>query len=296
MVKKNKSAANKMNLVTAKTGGHILYYLSKKMLWVWAVLVIAFAGCASTEEVKHIKYDFLQQETKIKKIDERIKNLENFEQKETSSKQKDAVKRGQTEIIGRIDSLTQEIQQLNNRLDEVEMSVGTSQMGKGKSLHQRLATLEATAKSMGTSLPAPREEEIKDVDTEEPIPVKDAATVYLEANDAYAKGDTKEARRQFELILKEFPTSQQVESAQYWIGECYYKEEDYDNAILAFEELIRKNPESSKAPAALLKQGYSFYNIGERNIGKDVLEKLIKKFPNTEEAKLAKKRLEGTTE
>ena len=275
-----------------------MYYLSKKMLWVWAVLVIAFAGCASTEEVKHIKYDFLQQESNIKKIDERIKNLESFEQKETSSKQKDAVKRGQTEIIGRIDSLTQEIQQLNNRLDEVEMSVGTSQMGKGKSLHQRLAALEAKAKSMGTSVSpsVPKEEEIKDVDTEEPIPVKDAATVYQEANDAYAKGDTKEARRQFELILKEFPTSQQVEAAQYWIGECYYKEEDYDNAILAFEELIRKNPESSKAPAALLKQGYSFYNIGERNIGKDVLEKLIKKFPNTEEAKLAKKRLEGTTE
>jgi tol-pal system protein YbgF len=268
------------------------------MLWVWAVLVMAFAGCATTEELKHVKYDMLQQESKVKKIDERIKDLESFEQKETSSKQKDAIKRGQTEIISRIDTLTQEIQQLNNRLDEVEMSVGTPQMGeKGKSLHQRLVALETKAKSMlEVSPPPPKEEEIQDGEAVPAIPVKDAATVYKEANDAYAKGDAKEARRQFELILKEFPTSQYVENAQYWIGECYYKEEDYDNAILAFEELIRKNPESSKTPAALLKQGYSFYNIGERNIGKDVLEKLVKKFPDSEEARLAKKRLEGSME
>ena len=174
------------------------------------------------------------------------------------------------------------------------MKIGLSQMeaSGGKSLNQRIETLESKL-TTSVSPPTPKEEEIQSTETVPVIPVKDAATVYNEANAAYKKGDTKEARRKYELIIKEFPTSEYAQNAQYWIGESYYKEGDYDNAILAFEELIRKNPESPKAPAALLKQGYAFYQIGERSIGKDVLEKLIKKYPGSEEANLAKKRLEG---
>ena len=271
-----------------------MYYLSKKLMLLWVTATIALAGCASTEEMKLAKYDILQNKTRIEKINNQLKKMESFEEKEASSNKKNAIQRGQTEIFGRIDNISQEIQQLNNRIDEVEMKIGLSQMeaSGGKSLNQRIETLESKL-TTSVSPPTPKEEEIQSTETVPVIPVKDAATVYNEANAAYKKGDTKEARRKYELIIKEFPTSEYVQNAQYWIGESYYKEGDYDNAILAFEELIRKNPESPKAPAALLKQGYAFYQIGERGIGKDVLEKLIKKYPGSEEANLAKKRLEG---
>lgn len=285
---------NKMNLVIEKTGGHILYYLSKKLMLLWVVSILAFAGCASTEEMKLAKYDILQNKTRIERLNDRMKDLESSEEKEASSNRKAAIQKGQTAILSKVDNLSQEIQQLNNRLDEIEMTIGVSQIGnsRGKTLNQRIAALEDKSRA-SVSPPMPQEEEIHDTETVPVIPVKDASTVYKEANAAYERGDTKEARRQYELVLKEFPTSEYAQNAQYWIGESYYKEEDYDNAILAFEELIRKNPDSPKVPAALLKQGYAFYQIGERSIGKDVLEKLIKKYPASEEAKLAKKRIEG---
>lgn len=274
-----------------------MYYLSKKLMLLWIMAVLALTGCASTEEMKLAKYDILQNKTKVEKLKDRIKKLENFEEKKASSNRKNTIKKGQVEILSRIHNLSNEIQQLNNRLDEIEMTVGVSQMesSKGKSLAQRIADLESQTGSI-VMPPGFREKEMRDTEIVPAIPVKDAATVYKEASAAYEKGDTKEARRQYELILKEFPTSEYVQNAQYWIGESYYKEEDYDNAILAFEELIRKNPESPKAPGALLKQGYAFYQIGERGIGKDVLEKLVKKYPASEEAKLARKRLQGRGE
>ena len=54
------------------------------------------------------------------------------------------------------------------------------------------------------------------------------------------KNRYKEAREQFEVFIKEFPQDELTDNAQFWIAETYYREEDFENAILAYEDGIKE--------------------------------------------------------
>ena len=44
-----------------------------------------------------------------------------------------------------------------------------------------------------------------------------------------------------------------LDNAQYWLGEAYYVNHDYTNALAAFQRVVDKYPQSRKVPDALLK-------------------------------------------
>jgi tol-pal system protein YbgF len=115
--------------------------------------------------------------------------------------------------------------------------------------------------------------------------------VYTEAYRAYEQGRLDEAREQFQFLLNNYPENEFSGNARFWIGETFYKQKNYGDAIIAYEEFLKKNPKGDKAPAAFLRQGLSFYELKEDDIGKITLEKLISKYPKSSEAKTAKEKL-----
>jgi tol-pal system protein YbgF len=111
---------------------------------------------------------------------------------------------------------------------------------------------------------------------------------YNEAFGDFKEGNYHEARRSFQAFLKQFPDSSLASGAQFWIGECYYMEGNFEKAILEYDKVILNYPKGEMLPHALLKQGLSFLKIGDKTGAKIVLEKLSDDYPDTHQAQLAR--------
>ena len=100
----------------------------------------------------------------------------------------------------------------------------------------------------------------------------------------------------FKEFLTTYPNSPLAENAQYWLGEAYYVNHDYEAAGGSFRTVLKKWPDSRKAPDALLKLGYAQYAQKQYPAAKATLTDVTKKYPGTESAKLAADRLKRISE
>jgi len=115
--------------------------------------------------------------------------------------------------------------------------------------------------------------------------------VYKAALSDYTKGNYDLAISGFKTYIQLFPKTSLVGNAQYWLGESYYSQRNYLEAIREFEAVVRNHPDSNKVPSAMLKQGYAYLELGETSRGTAVLRELMNRFKNSREARLAQERL-----
>src|SRR5580765_5784662 len=115
--------------------------------------------------------------------------------------------------------------------------------------------------------------------------------VYAQAFDALKAGSYSIAITGFKDFLGTYPTSSLAENAQYWLGEAYYVNHDYDAAGGAFRSVLKKWPDSNKAPDALLKLGYTQFAQKQFPAAKATLTEVTRKYPGTDAARLAADRL-----
>ena len=125
--------------------------------------------------------------------------------------------------------------------------------------------------------------------SKEPSEVQDEYKLALRAlNDQqYDK-----AIQQFRNFQRKYPNSDMADDAQYWIGESYFTQKDYNRAILEFNDVL-KYRRGDKVPAALLRQAQAFLEIGDRTDARLILQKLVNDYPNSEQAREAKDRLQA---
>ena len=125
----------------------------------------------------------------------------------------------------------------------------------------------------------------------EPAAAPAAENLYEQGRDLILnKGDTSKGRATLEEFIKAKPQSELIPNAYYWIGEAYYSEKNFENAIVQFQDVIEKYPSHSKASAALYKQALAFESLGEGKKAAALLKKLIEVYPASDEAKKAKER------
>jgi tol-pal system protein YbgF len=96
------------------------------------------------------------------------------------------------------------------------------------------------------------------------------------------------------LLVKFLETDSQsalVPNALYWIGESYYLDKNYPQAILSFKDVTRRFPKHHKAAAALLKIGMCYQMMGEKDNATLYLRALLKDHPKSEPAPAARKLL-----
>lgn len=104
-------------------------------------------------------------------------------------------------------------------------------------------------------------------------------------------GDYAGARESLQLFLKDNPQHPLATNAMYWVGEAYYGEKSYENAILQFQDVIQKHPTHPKTPAAMFKQGLAFQALGDTQNARIILRKVQETYPQSEEAGKAKAKL-----
>ncbi len=115
--------------------------------------------------------------------------------------------------------------------------------------------------------------------------------VFNMAYSDYRNGNFELAIDGFKMYREKFPESPLVDDSLYWIGECYFSQKKYGQAIEQFNELILNYSSGDKIPAAYLKKGISLMEIGKTQEALTAFKILISKFPLEEETKIAQQKI-----
>lgn len=107
----------------------------------------------------------------------------------------------------------------------------------------------------------------------------------------YRKDEPGQARILFTRFLDSNQGDPLCANAQYWIGETYYDQKQFPQAILAFREVSAKYPDHPKAAAALLKTALSYEKLSDVGNTRFYLQALVDRYPDSGPAKLARQKL-----
>jgi tol-pal system protein YbgF len=247
------------------------------------------AGCASTPP----EADPVQ--LKLNDLDARITRIER-------------IVANQVEAAQHLDEVQSNVRQLRGRLEELEHSneaLAKQQRDLYADLDKRLAAASGAAAGAaaagGAAAGSASGETAAAGGAATPGAAAGAAAgnppssveqaVYTQAFDALKAGSYSVAITGFKDFLGTYPASALAENAQYWLGEAYYVNHDYDAAAVAFRTVLKKWPDSRKAPDALLKLGYTQYAQKQNAAARATLTEVMRKYPGSDSAKLAADRL-----
>jgi tol-pal system protein YbgF len=256
----------------------------KSTLKVFLLLALALlSACATRKEITNFKNDtfYIRAQVDSLRAEQRRLRTALVKLATLTEQNTEANSRLRADLKLQIDQLTGQNQLLSDRLEETGRRISNlpSKM--------MLATPVATP-------PADTAQKPSAVDTTAMRlrQLEEAQRLYDSAYQDFVKGQYALALQGFTQYLQTQPTSSLADNAQYWIGECYYSQKKYAEAIQAFQAVIIRYPEGEKIASAMLKLAYAQITAGQTTSGKTNLEALIKRFPESNEAKLARTRLQ----
>lgn len=240
---------------------------------------------------------------------------------ETSSQ---PMRRYQADLGARLDKLQLDVQNLTGRFEESKYFAEKT-FGATKNYQTRLEDLEkqvaALQKSLegvekkielpsregrpsaekgeeekpsGIAAPTEPSKESPQAKKEGEKPSKQVSgpdEAYKQAYAKYTKGDIEGAKKDFKQFLEVYPKSKYAENSHFWLGECYFAEKKYEEAILEFDEVIKRYAKGNKVPDALFRQGMAFLEMKDTTNAKLILKEVVRRFPQSDQANRARKKL-----
>lgn len=217
-------------------------------------------------------------------------------QKEMAGYQRDmaAIRKGGADLQATLDTARVDMQLLTGKVDDVrimaqkpadDIALLRDDVGKRfASLEERFAALDGRLSTLEKGV---AEQQRKAAQQQQETP----EFVYQQAMDAMKGGEVAKARELFTRFLSLYPKHKLAANAHYWMGETYYSEKNFEQAVLEFQEVIKNYPEKEKVPAAMLKQGMAFKEMGDTKSAIYIYRKLLEEFPRSDEAKIAREKL-----
>ena len=114
---------------------------------------------------------------------------------------------------------------------------------------------------------------------------------YEAALNQFKVGNYQASTAAFQTFVVNFPNSQLVPAAQYWIGNAYYATRDYKMAIATQQKVAASWPDNAKAPDAMLNIASAQAELGDQKSARETMRVLIQKYPTSPAADEAKQRL-----
>src|SRR5207245_7543297 len=96
------------------------------------------------------------------------------------------------------------------------------------------------------------------------------------------------ARQLLNEFLGKYKGDELAGSAQYWLGETYFAERRWNDAIVEFQKVLKEHKKSEKTPDALLKIGMSFQAQGDCKNALLFFDEVLHAYKSTPTAKLAR--------
>jgi len=200
-------------------------------------------------------------------------------------------------LLEKLDSISVQLSRFSEELMEIKES-------SLPVLQQEIQTDESAGEQESTQESPPEKKPGQELKTEEepeeeqksPLPPNlSPQEIYNMAYADYLKGNFQLAIDGFKIYVDNFAQSPFADNALYWIGECHFSQEEYEEAIGWFNELILTFPLGDKIPAAYLKKGISLMNLERKEEALSVFKLLVSKYPLEEETKIAQEKIKELT-
>lgn len=225
------------------------------------VLGLALAGCSLTKPEEDPAY------VKATAVESRVDRIE---------RQNAAL----LDLQRQVEALQAEVRRLRGDLEEAQHETRAAkdqQRDLYADLDKRLSALDARSTQAVSAAPA--------------APAIGDRDAYQAALERLKNKDYTGAEKALTDFVVGYPQSPLVDNAKYWLGETYYVEKRYGEAIGAFQELVKEHPDSRKVPDALLKVGYAQYELKRYREAREVLARVAQKYADSTAAAEAKERL-----
>lgn len=125
------------------------------------------------------------------------------------------------------------------------------------------------------------------------MPPISADTLYHNALRDYTTGNYDLSRQEFVDYINHFPTADLASNSQFYLGEIFYAQKDYPNAIKSYNLVLSNYPQSIKLAASLLKKAEAEDALKQRSAGIRDLREVVRRFPGSDESRRAKAILQG---
>lgn len=261
------------------------------------LLSLLAGGCASSGDVRTLEDDLADLEDAVAELKRSASSRAEVEQLNRNlAEQTQTILRSNAEVTARVNQIDERVTQTqgsqedtNYRIDRLAQQVNDLRREIEAIRLALQAAQPAPAPGQSGSIIVPSEE----VTVPAPIgePGEDPLELYAAAYRDYQRGNWDLAIAGFQEFLGGNPESDLADNAAYWIGESYYSQKKYREAIQQFDAVISRYPRSDKVPAALLKKGFAYLETGERAQGVIQLQYVVHEHPGTQEANLARQRL-----
>jgi tol-pal system protein YbgF len=107
----------------------------------------------------------------------------------------------------------------------------------------------------------------------------------------YAKGNYDLALAELQDFVRLNPSDDLADDAQYLIGEVFFSQQKYPDAVTAYDRLLSEHAASDKAAGAYLKKGLALLELNRTADAVIQLQHVVSAYPKSEEARLARERL-----
>ena len=187
---------------------------------------------------------------------------------------------------GKLDANSGQVQSLNDSVDELKSRI--AKMDKSiQDMQTQLQNIQnpPSAVAPGTAMPGAAAPAMSQTP-----PLQETFQAGVRDYNA-AKYDV--AAGEFGDVLHYYPLDDLAGSAQFYLGEIAYRQQNYADAIKAYNAVLEGFPGCPKAPAAQLRKGLSLLLTNKREAGIRELRLLIQRHSQTPEAAQARTKLSG---
>jgi tol-pal system protein YbgF len=174
-------------------------------------------------------------------------------------------------ISAKVDQMGNDFAGMKDTLSDV-----VSRMGK---LEQRLVDLNNTIRTIQAPPPAPTP---TSPTAGSGVPAMPPDTLYETAFRDKMGGRTDMALKGFNDYVQSYGDTDKAPSAQFWIGQIFFEQRDFPNAIKAFDQVLERWPPNNKTPEAMLKKGQALVLMDKRTDGATEFRQILTKFPRSE--------------
>ena len=192
---------------------------------------------------------------------------------------------------GKLDTTSGQVQSLNDSVDELKSRIAKLD----KSIQEMQAQLQniQNPSSAAPSASAPQPAEGGGA----PGPALSQTPPLKETFQAgvrdYNAAKYEVALGEFQDVLHYYPLDDLAGTAQFYLGEIAYRQQNYADAIKSYNAVLEGFSGSPKAPAAQLRKGLALLQLNKKDAGIHELRLLIQRHPQTPEAAQARTKLNG---
>jgi tol-pal system protein YbgF len=213
-------------------------------------------------------------------------------------KQVDEIKKGQDQMAREVGRLAGELKALDAQaaflVGETKASaqereqVKTAIQQQDEALRSLRSALDETNQKVATlSVPPPAPAAPKPA---APTVSKDVTPekLFATAMTSFRAEEHGQAVLEFTELIDKFPKHTLAASAQYWIGEAYYRQRDFNQALTEFQKVPDLYPQSQPVAEALLKVGMCYRALHDVPRARETWEQVVRSHPKSEAATQAR--------